>query len=457
MSDPSPAPGDHPPTLLSGWGGTAPTAAVVVPTPTADRVASAVRAAGGRGALARGLGRSYGDAAQNAGGTVLDLTALTRRVELDADAGTVTADGGASIDHLLRTLLPRGWCVPVTPGTRQVTVGGALAADVHGKNHHRDGSIGRHVLAAELVTGAGEVRHLQPGDPLLDATLGGLGLTGVVTSATLAVRPVQTSWMSVDTTRAGDLDALMAALEEADSRSRYSVAWVDCLARGSRLGRGVVTSGDHAIPDQLPAGARRDPLAFAPRNRLRVPPVVPGGLLRRSTVTAFNEAWFRAAPARRRAEPQPLARFFHPLDGVAGWNRVYGAAGFVQWQVVVPFAAADVLRGAVEAFSRAAAPAFLAVLKRFGAAGSGHLSFPAPGWTLALDLPAGLPGLAGLLDRLDDQVAAAGGRVYLAKDSRLRPEHVATMYPRLAQWQAVRAAADPGGVFRSDLARRLQL
>jgi decaprenylphospho-beta-D-ribofuranose 2-oxidase len=454
VSDGGPPPGT---TLLSGWGGTAPSAADLVTAASAERVVEAVRAAGGRGLLARGLGRSYGDAAQNGGGTVLDLTALADRLALDETAGTVTCDAGASLDSVMRALLPRGWFVPVTPGTRHVTVGGAVAADVHGKNHPTDCSIGRHGRALDLVTADGEMRRLQPGDPLLDATLGGLGLTGVVTSATLGVHRVETSWMSVDTTRANDLDELMATLEEADRLSRYSVAWIDCLARGRHLGRGVVTSGDHAPVAAVPRHSRSDPLAFAPRSLLRVPPVVPPGLLRRSTVAAFNEAWFRRAPRRRCGEPQRLARFFHPLDGVDHWNRVYGAAGFVQWQVAVPFEAAEVVRRAVTCFADAAAPAFLAVLKRFGPRGTGHLSFPVPGWTLALDLPAGLAGLDVLLDRLDDEVADASGRVYLAKDSRLLPEHVPTMYPRLAEWQAVRREADPAGVFRSDLARRLQL
>jgi len=443
--------------VLTGWGGTAATVADVVQPGSAVEVAEVVRAAGRRGVLPRGLGRSYGDAAQNAGGTVVDLTRHLDGVRLDEASGTVAVGGGASLDALMRSLLPRGWFVPVTPGTRFVSVGGALAADVHGKNHHADGSIGRHVRAAELVIGTGDVVQLGPGDPLLDATLGGLGLTGVLTAATIAVQPVETSWMTVDTVRAPDLDALMAALEAADRSSRYSVGWIDCLARGRGMGRGVVTSGDHARLTDLPASRAEDPLAFAPRSLVRVPPAVPTGLLRRSTVAAFNEAWFRRAPRRRTGEVQSIARFFHPLDGVARWNRVYGPAGFVQWQAVVPFTAADVVGEAVHGFAAAGAPAFLAVLKRFGPHGSGHLSFPQAGWTLALDLPVGVPHLAALLDDLDERVAAVGGRVYLAKDARLRPELVPAMYPRLSEWQEVRHRADPSGVFRSDLARRLHL
>ena len=442
--------------LLSGWGRTAPTSATVLPVASPSDVAEAVAGAGSRGVLARGLGRSYGDAAQNAGGTVLDLTRLIGRVAVDENSATATCAAGTSLGEVMRELLPRGWFVPVTPGTRQVTVGGAIAADVHGKNHHADGSIGAHVRSVQLVTGKGDVRELVPGDPLLAATLGGMGLTGVVTAATIAIRPVATSWMSVDTSRADDLDALMATLESADSRSPYTVAWIDCLARGRHLGRGVVTAGTHAEPGELPRRAG-SPLAFSPRSKLAMPPGLPGGLLRRSTVAAFNEAWFRKAPRLSRGEPQPLAKFFHPLDGVASWNRVYGPEGFVQWQMAVPTEAVGVVRRAVSAFSDASAPAFLAVLKRFGPRGLGHLSFPTPGWTLALDIPAGLPRLAELLDELDEQVASAGGRVYLAKDARLRPELVPVMYPRLAEWQAVRDASDPAGVFRSDLSRRLHL
>lgn len=450
--------------LLAGWGRTAPTAAHVVDAPDAPTVRRAAATADGRGVLARGLGRSYGDAAQNAGGTVLVRPApgIGGGPMLDPVGGTVTAPAGASLDDVMRLTVPRGWFVPVTPGTRLVSLGGALAADIHGKNHHVDGSFGRHVTRATLVTGAGDLRTVGPDEDaeLFWATAGGLGLTGAVTELTMRMVPVETSRMLVDTDRLDDLDALLAAMEAGDDHHRYSVAWIDLMATGRHLGRSVLTAGDHAPLAALTADgapAPTDALAFDPSVRLGAPPWVPSGLLNPLTVRAFNELWFRKAPRRRRAEVQSIAAFFHPLDGVRHWNRLYGPRGFVQHQTVLPFGQEAALRRLVERLAAAGAASFLAVLKRFGAAAPGPLSFPLPGWTLALDIPAGTGGLAELLDDIDRLVVDAGGRVYLAKDSRVDPGLVPTMYPRLGELQAVRRRVDPDGRWRSDLSRRLGL
>jgi decaprenylphospho-beta-D-ribofuranose 2-oxidase len=442
---------------LTGWGRTAPTTARICAPTTAVEVRAAVGEAGARGVLARGLGRSYGDAAQNAGGTVLDMTALSRVLALDLEQGLVTCAAGVSLDRLIRLLLPFGWFVPVTPGTRYVTVGGAIGADIHGKNHHVSGSFGQHVSRMRLLTAGGEEVELAPGQELFDATTGGMGLTGVILDATIRLLPVTTSLMSVDTERAADLDDLMQRLEATDHRYRYSVAWIDLVARGAATGRAVLTRGEHATPEMLTPRQRRDPLAFRPRSLPPAPRGIPGGLLRPATVGAFNELWFRRAPRVERGRLQRIGAFFHPLDGVPQWNRVYGPSGFLQYQFVVPYGQEAALRSIVEQLSRHGCPSFLAVLKRFGAGGPGWLSFPVPGWTLALDLPASVPGLGPLLDRLDEQVLAAGGRVYLAKDSRMRPRTFAAMYPRLTDFRALRERLDPRGVFTSDLARRLAL
>ncbi|MFF5843509.1 FAD-binding protein [Streptomyces massasporeus] len=454
-SDPDVMGLDH--TTVTGWGRTAPTAAWLIRPRSYEEAAAAVRDCGARGGIPRGLGRAYGDAAQNAGGSVLDMTALDRVHAIDADGGTVLCDAGVSLHRLMEVLLPLGWFVPVTPGTRYVTVGGAIGADIHGKNHHVSGSFARHVLALELLTADGEIRTVIPGTQLFDATAGGMGLTGVILTATIRLQPVETSLMSVDTERATDLDDLMARLAATDHRYRYSVAWIDLLARGAATGRAVLTRGDHAPLDALPARLRRDPLAFRTPRLPTTPEILPEGLLSRTTVGLFNELWYRKAPRARTGHLQRISPFFHPLDGVPHWNRVYGRGGFVQYQFVVGYGREDALRRIVRRISERRCPSFLAVLKRFGESDPGWLSFPVPGWTLALDIPAGLPGLGAFLDELDEEVAAAGGRVYLAKDARLRPELLAAMYPRLDDFRELRARLDPRGVFVSDLARRLSL
>jgi decaprenylphospho-beta-D-ribofuranose 2-oxidase len=443
---------------LMGWGLTAPTGATVRTTVTEGELAASLDDPPPRGVIARGLGRSYGDAAQNAGGAVVDATGVDGIGAVDPETGTITASAGASVDELLRVLVPQGWFVPVSPGTRYVTVGGAVAADIHGKNHHRDGSWGTHVRSLRLSTPGGVVDVGPDRDPeLFWATVGGMGLTGVVLEATFDLLPIGTSRLRVDTDRTTDLDDALDRMTREDDGYHFSVAWIDLLATGATTGRSVLTRGQFAVPEDLPPRLRADPLAYDPAPRLVAPPWVPQAALNRLSVRAFNEFWYRHHPRRRRDELQTIPRFWHPLDGVKDWNRIYGSRGFVQWQTVLPFGEEAVLREVVEALAAAQRPSFLAVLKRFGPGNPAPLSFPIPGWTLALDLPAGDPTLGPLLDRLDQSVADAGGRAYLAKDSRLDPALLPVMYPRLDEWRAVAARVDPDGVLQSDLSRRLNL
>lgn len=449
-------PGDD--RLLAGWGGTSPSRARLV-TPLDDGdVDRLLRSSPRRGAIARGLGRSYGDAALNAGGMVLDATALVGIKHVDLEQGIVTAGAGTSLDQLMRWLIPRGWFVPVTPGTRFVTVGGAIASDIHGKNHHTEGTFGRHVSELTLRTGSGEtIRVSQAEHPeIFWATAGGMGLTGVILDATFDLIPIETSLILADEERCRDIDDMMERMADGDDRYRYSVAWIDCGAHGKRIGRGILGRGDHAPLDALPQRDRTRARRFAPTPLAVAPEIFPSGLVNDWSVKAFNELWFRKARKQHRGL-QSLGRFFHPLDMVDGWKAIYGQRGFIQYQFVVPFGAEAVLRHSVEQLSRHHLPSFLAVLKRFGAQNPGMLSFPTPGWTLAVDIPVGDPELPRLLDRLDDEVLGVGGRVYLAKDARTRPEHLGVMYPRLPQWREVRAKLDPERNITSDLARRLGL
>jgi len=451
---------------LTGWGRVSPSSAELVTPDTAAGVAEALtRGAAARvyparrGVIPRGLGRSYNNAAQCDGGLVISTARLNRIIALDAAAGLVTCEAGVSLEQLMVAGLPAGWFVPVSPGTRQVTVGGAIAADVHGKNHHVAGSFARHVRSFDIVLPGGGSRTVtEQSDPALFwATAGGMGLTGLITAATIQLKPVATSRVRVDTVRTADIDQTMAVLAEHDRRFGYTVAWSDSLARGGSLGRSVITSGDFAGPADLPPADARDPFAFRPGARLGVPPGFPPGLINRYTVALANQAWYRKAPRSRSGQIQAIGPFFHPLDGIRNWNRVYGPGGFRQYQYVLPFGAEAAVRRSFELVSQARAPSFVTVLKRFGPGDEGLLSFPMAGWTLALDFPARTPGLAGLLSSLDRLVAEGGGRVYLAKDSRVPPDMLAGMYPRLAEFRKLRAELDPAGLFASDLSRRLAL
>ena len=446
-------------TRLSGWGNTAPSMCHVVDASGLDTIRAAIDESNARGVIARGLGRSYGAPAQNAGGTVLLMTDHGDcSIVLDRMTGLVTADARVSLERLMCELVPQGWFVPVTPGTRQVTVGGAIASDIHGKNHHVDGSFGDHVVKITLLTSEGDVRELTPNESSSEfwATVGGMGLTGVILNATFKMIPITTSRMRVETSRAENLSALMAAMQD-DRNYRYSVAWIDLVAKGTRMGRGVLTRGDHASLSDLKTVDESSALEFNPKTLLSAPPIFPTGMLNKWTVSAFNELWFRKAPARVHESIETIGAFFHPLDAVRQWNRLYGRSGFVQYQFVIPFGAEDTLEAIVQKLSAENCASFLAVLKYFGKANPGPLSFPMEGWTLALDVPAHGGRMAAVFAEVDELVLRAGGRHYLAKDAHIRPDAVVRGYPRLQEWREVQERMDPRRMWQSDLARRLRL
>lgn len=439
--------------VIAGWGRTSPITANVSQPDLTDAVSEIVK--NSERVVARGLGRSYGDAAQVGGGLTLDITHLDRIIGFDPVTGVVEVEAGVSLDHLIRTLTPQGWFVPVTPGTRYVTVGGAIASDVHGKNHHAVGSFGQHVLELTLITADGSSRTVSPESDaeIFWATVGGMGLTGVILRAKIQMHAVETAKIMATTQRSGDLDALMADMAALDANVPFSVAWVDTTARGRRFGRGLISHGDFAKRADLPANV--EPYALGLPESVEVPMDFPAITLNKLTVAAFNELWFRKAPKHAAPILTSLADFFHPLDMVSKWNRIYGRPGFVQYQFVVPDSGADLVGQAIRAIAATGGTSFLTVLKRFGPGNGAPMSFPIEGWTLALDIPARIDGLERVLDQLDEKVAEAGGRIYLSKDARLRPDLLATMYPQLAQWQATRRSLDPTGTFTSDLALRL--
>lgn len=413
------------------WGRYPPAApAGVVPVrwrsepPALDRVRGSV--------LPYACGRSYGDSCLNDGGVLLDVCRLDRLIGFDAEDGVLRCEAGVTLAEILALVVPRGWFLPVVPGTRWVSVGGAIANDIHGKNHHRAGTFGAHVTRLELLRSSGERIVCDPGHPLFQATVGGLGLTGLILWAELRLARVPGAGIAMERIRFTGLDGFLELAEE-DRAFEYTVAWVDCLARGRRLGRGVYMRGDHAPLGNGATDPRRPP-------GFRVPADAPAGLLNRFTLSLFNEAYYRAQLRSRRRTTIPYGPFFFPLDGVGDWGRLYGPRGFLQYQCVVPAEpGGGPIRTIFERISRSGEPASLAVLKRFGSARSpGMLSFPREGITLAVDFAFRGPRTLRLLDDLDAVVREAHGAVYPAKDARMSPASFRAFFPALDRFTAHR-------------------
>jgi decaprenylphospho-beta-D-ribofuranose 2-oxidase len=439
--------------MISGWG-RYPRQDCVVNRPRSE---DELRAMVGKGPLiARGNGRGYGDCAQNAANTV-EMLRFNRMLAFDPETGQLVAEAGVLLKDVIDCFLPRGWFPSVTPGTKFVTLGGMVAADVHGKNHHRDGSFGAFVDWLDVLGADGKVRRCSRSRnaKLFVCTIGGMGLTGIVLRVAFRLRPVESAWIRQTTVSAPNLDAAMRRFEEYGSAT-YSVAWVDCLAAGDCLGRSIIMLGEHATVRELPERRRATPFHVPRRKTFPVPFEPPTGLLNRMTVRLFNATYYRGHARNRQARLVDWDRFFFPLDALTDWNRIYGKHGLVQFQCALPLATARAgLTELLEVISASGQGSFLAVLKRLGAAQPGALSFPMEGYTLALDFPVS-PRTLSLMERIDRIVVDHGGRFYLAKDGRMSADTLRASDPRVPDFVAARRGLGASS-FRSSQAERLQL
>ena len=444
---------------LSGWGCFRGSRGHIYRPETVSAIAAVLQSRKETHYIGRGLGRSYGDAALNRDCGVVLTERINRFLSFEPDTGVLSCEAGVGLEEILKVFVPRGWFLPVTPGTKFVTIGGAVACDVHGKNHHQDGSLSNFLLDLELLQANGQQVRLsrEENSDLFWATVGGMGLTGIILSVRLKLRPIETAFIRVQYQRTLNLDETMRLLEEEDQDYTYSVAWVDGLAGGRSLGRSVLIRGNHAVVDDLSRGQATRPLEPVHRLSLTVPPQFPDLLLNRFSMRAFNSLYYRRLGRKPVNRVIDYDRFFYPLDSLRKWNRMYGKRGFIQYQCVFP---SETSRAALEEvltrLRKAKLPLFLVVLKRFGAE-TGLLSFPMSGYTLALDMPMLGDRLLSLLHELDQWVTDQGGRVYLAKDACLSAEAFRAMYPRFRQWQRIKTEVDPQNLFSSDLSRRLRI
>ena len=412
-----------------------------------------------RACIARGLGGSYGDAALNQKQHVVLTERLDRLLFFDPQRGMICAEAGISLQKLLNFTVPQGWFLPVTPGTKQVTLGGCVAADIHGKNHPQEGSIGQHLLELELITAQGKRIICSKGQEasLFWASVGGMGLTGIIGTITLQLKAIQTSYLVLQQKSATDLSHTLAYLAQANQHPyEYAVAWLDCL--NPPWHHSIIQYARHAtLDDNLSCQQRLNPLANAVQKPYLIPMALPTSLLHPSLIKSFNRYYFKSMLRKADHYIAHYSAYCYPLDQLAHWPRLYGPSGFIQYQCALPNPNADrVIKKLLASLREKNCPVYLATLKYFGDESPAWLSFPLPGFSLALDLPM-RPDLLSCLDDVDSLVAAAGGRVYLAKDARLKPEMFRAMYPRHPTWLAIKHHWDPEQQFSSSLSRRLKL
>ncbi|WP_315041661.1 FAD-binding oxidoreductase [Corynebacterium argentoratense] len=461
---------------LTGWGRTAPTTAEVLSTPDVEKIIEAVKLVADqnsekpdhlkRGIIARGMGRSYGDPAQNAGGVVVDMQPLNVIHSIDTETAIVDVDGGVTLDQLMKAALPYGLWVPVLPGTRQVTIGGAIGPDIHGKNHHSAGSFGNHVVSMELLVADGRVLHLEPNgtpdDPngeLFWATVGGMGLTGIILRAQIKMTRTETAYFIADGDRTPNLDATIEFHSDGSEKNyTYSSAWFDAISPEPKLGRAAISRGSLATLaqlEELSPKLAKQPLKFNAPQLITVPDIFPNFTMNKLSMIAVGELWWLKSGTYKN-KVQNLTQFYQPLDLIGEWNRGYGSKGFLQYQFIVPREAVEPFKEIIRDIQSSGHYSALNVFKLFGEGNKAPLSFPMPGWNVCVDFPI-KPGLGTFLDELDKRVMEFGGRLYLAKESRTSAENFHKMYPELDGWLKTRNAIDPHGVFASDMSRRLQL
>ena len=410
------------------------------------------------GGIARGLGGSYGDAALNKDGHVILTERLDRFLEFDEQQGILCVEAGISLRKILDLIVPRGWFLPVTPGTSHVTLGGCVAADVHGKNHQREGSIGQHVISLALITAQGEHVQCSPEihSELFWATIGGMGLTGTIGVVTLKLKPIESAYLLVQHKKTNNLQETFDYLSQEDLSDEYEVAWLDGL--NLPLGRSIIMRARHATLAELPLQQQHAPFVTPNRKTYKLPFYLLSGLLHPTLIKAFNKYYYQQLAKKESPVLMSYSDYFYPLDKIVHWPHLYGKRGFIQYQCVIPTkSACAVTKQILETLHAEKYPVYLAVLKRFGKENAAPLSFAMPGFTLALDIPILNQGLFACLDKLDEMVIEAGGRVYLAKDARLKPEAFRKMYPRYSEWLAVKQQWDPENKLNSGLARRLEI
>ncbi|WP_026303809.1 FAD-binding oxidoreductase [Jongsikchunia kroppenstedtii] len=460
---------------LVGFSRTTPINGHVLSTPDVDLIAKAVAQVADdnadkpdylkRGVIARGLGSSYNESAQNVGGLTIDMTRLRRIHSIDDETGIVDVDAGVSLDALMAAALPFGLWVPVLPGTRQVTVGGAIAHDIHGKNHHSQGTFGQHVLEIALLVADGRVLTLKPGGSpddkdgsLFWATVAGIGLTGIVLRAKIQMKRTESAYFVADLATTNSLDETIDLhLQDGfEDGYEYASGWFDSISPAPKLGRGSFSRGNLAKYDELPEKFQKDPLKFDYKPLITFPDIFPVSVMNKLSFQVIGEAYYRMG-ANKTGLIKSLPAFYHMLDVFGGWNNAYGrGGGFAQYQFIVPTGNEDEFKKLISHIQASGHVSFLNVIKLFGDGNQAPLSFPFKGWNVCLDFPI-KRGLHEFLTDMDQRVMEMGGRLYTAKDSRTTAENFAKMYPQLDEWKAVRTAIDPNNVFVSDMARRLEL